>query len=65
MSTITDQSKSSTSISLTEGERQYASFRTAAWQRFRRNKLALFGIIDVAFDYSRSHLCALYHLLYD
>ncbi len=47
MSTITDQSKSSTSISLTEGERQYASFRTAAWRRFRRNKLALFGIVYV------------------
>lgn len=47
MTTITQQSKTPSATSLAEGERQYASFRTAAWRRFRRNKLAIFGIVYV------------------
>ncbi len=48
MTTLTQQSNlPPTPVSLTEGERKYAGFWTAAWRRFRRNKLAIFGIVYV------------------
>ena len=48
MTTLPQQSNlPSTTVSLTEGERKYAGFWTAAWRRFRRNKLAIFGIVYV------------------
>ncbi len=45
MTTITGNSNSSPQ--LLQGERRYAGFWTAAWRRFRRNKLALFGMVYV------------------
>jgi len=47
MTTITEKSKTPGTFSLSQDERQYASFWTAAWRRFRRNKLAIFGVIYV------------------
>jgi ABC-type dipeptide/oligopeptide/nickel transport system permease subunit len=47
MTTLTQQSKEPIPLAPTVGERQYAGFRTAAWRRFRRNKLAIFGMVYV------------------
>ena len=37
-----------------EPETKYASFWVGAWRRFRRNKLAMFGIVDASKGYCRA-----------
>ena len=46
MTTLTQTPSTPATTSLSE-ERHYAGFWTAAWRRFRRNKLALFGMVYV------------------
>jgi ABC-type dipeptide/oligopeptide/nickel transport system permease subunit len=48
MTSLAQQSLPSPATAVpTEGERKYAGFWTAAWRRFRRNKLAIFGLVYV------------------